>query len=421
MRKPILLVIVLIFLVVGVLYVGTYVARYLPGTLPLLQKSPLDIADVIRNQDDERDGEMLPLLIPPGFSISIFSDGLNAPRDITRDRAGNIIVSIPKEGRVLALPDRDGDGIADEHVTVIEGLNRPHGLAIFCESDQFGIEELCYLYIAETDKVVRYKYDQQELKAFAGEKILDLPGGGNHFTRSLLFTTRPSVEGSAPILLTSVGSSCNVCNEDDKRRAAILASNPDGSDTEIYAFGLRNAVFLARHPVTGDVWVTDNGRDLLGDDIPPDEINIVREGGNYGWPLCYGKNVADFDFIGDVQFIRAPCSLPFETPSHIDIQAHSAPLGLSFIPPRGWPEEYWYDLLVAYHGSWNRSVPTGYKVVRFRLDENGVLKGREDFITGWLREDGSVLGRPVDIMVEPGGVMYITDDRAGVVYRLQRK
>ena len=224
--------------------------------------------------------------------------------------------------------------------------------------------------------------------------------------------------------MISVGSSCNVCFESDSRRAKILKYDTATGKTTDFAKGIRNAVFLAIHPVTGKIWATEMGRDLLGDDIPPDEINIISSPStssgqnsvpNFGWPICYGKNIHDAVFDKNI-YIRNPCMEPFEIGSHIDLQAHSAPLGLAFFPEEGWPEEYWRNLLVAYHGSWNRTVPTGYKIVRFKLDAQGkVLSGPEDFMTGWLTTEGA-LGRPVDILIEPGGKIYISDDKAGVVY-----
>ncbi len=165
------------------------------------------------------------------------------------------------------------------------------------------------------------------------------------------------------------------------------------------------------------------GRDNLGDNIPPDEINIIEQKNNqpqnYGWPNCYGKNIHD-DVFDKNTYIRNPCMAPFETPSFIDLQAHSAPLGLSFVPEEGWPEEYWYNLLVAYHGSWNRSAATGYKIVRLKMNAKGEYLGTEDFITGWLKDNDTKAGRPVDIKVLSGGTAYITDDSSGVIYRLYR-
>lgn len=369
----------------GIVWLGFFWWKNLRGVGPAIGPAPSDITETINNTG-------FPLKLPPRFSISIFAKGLGGPRVMSYDPAGNLVVSIPSEGKVVALPDRNADGAADEVITVIDGLNRPHGLATRCT-------ERCEFYIAETDKVIVYDYDEKNLKAINPRKIIDLPGGGNHFTRTLLFMPAPQDHR----LLISVGSSCNVCEESDWRRAKILSANADGSALKEFAKGLRNAVFMTIHPVTGKIWATEMGRDLLGDDLPPDEINIIEEGKNYGWPKCYGKNVCEDS-----------------TPSYIDIPAHSAPLGLAFFPEEGWPEEYWHNLLVAYHGSWNRSVPTGYKIVRYKLDEQGNYLGEEDFITGWLTSQGA-LGRPVDILIQPGGIIYISDDKAGVIYKVTQE
>jgi glucose/arabinose dehydrogenase len=299
-------------------------------------------------------------------------------------------------------------------VILLSGLDRPHGITYRCTGEPADEtpQVTCTLYVAETDAVKAYAYDKTgtRLVNTTGKKILDLPSGGGHFTRTIMFRPYPNDTE----LLVSVGSSCNVCNESDDRRATIQAVNVETGKSRSFAKGLRNAVFLATHPVTGDIWVTEMGRDRLGDDLPPDEVNIVREGNNYGWPICYGKNIHDTDFDKNT-YVRNPCMEPFETPSHIDLQAHSAPLGIAFVPEEGWPEDWWFDAIVAYHGSWNRSVPTGYKLVRIKLDARGNYEGIEDFVTGWLTAEGA-LGRPVDVVVQPGGTMYVSDDKAGVIY-----
>lgn len=397
MKRALIIVLVLAILLAVALAADFY-RRNLRGIGPVIQKPAEDITKLINTTG-------MPLKLPGGFSISIFAKDLVNPRVLTYDPAGNLIVSVPSEGRVVALPDKNGDGVADETVTVIDGLNRPHGLATRCT-------ERCEFYIAETNQVAIYDYDVENLKAVNKRKIIDLPVGGNHFTRTILFMPAPNDHK----LLTSVGSSCNVCNEGDDRRAKVLISNADGSDLKEFARGLRNTVFMAIHPVTGEIWGTEMGRDLLGDNLPPDEINILEEDKNFGWPICYGKNIHDANFDKNT-YIRNPCMEPFETPSYIDVPAHSAPLGLAFIPEEGWPQEYWYNLLVAYHGSWNRSVPTGYKIVRYKLDAQGNYLGEEDFISGWLTDNGEVLGRPVDILIQPGGIIYISDDKAGVIYK----
>jgi len=349
----------------------------------------------------------LPLQLPPGFSISLFAKGLENPRVMVLDSNSTMLVSIPSKGRVVALPDQDRDGIADRAVTVIDGLKRPHGLAFRCAPE-------CRLYIAEEDEVNVCSYDPKNLKAVKLKKIAGLPEGAGHVTRTLLFLPAPHDDR----LLISVGSSCNVCNEDDWRRSKILSVPADGGKLSVFASGLRNSVFMTVHPRTGKAWATEMGRDLLGDDLPPDEINIIEQGRDYGWPFCFGRNVHDANFDPSR---KRRCGEPETFPSHIDVPAHSAPLGLAFFPEGVWPEEFRNDLLVAFHGSWNRSVPTGYKIVRYRLDSEGRYLGTEDFITGWLTKEGA-LGRPADIMVLPEGrTIFISDDKAGVIYRLYRK
>ena len=332
---------------------------------------------------------------------------------LARDPEGVLIASLTSDGKVVAMPDRDGNGSADEVLVLLDNLNRPHGLAVRCT-------ERCQLYVAETDALSVYDYEYDESRQINrpvnGTKIVDLPSSGGHSTRSILFMPQPNDHK----LLISVGSSCNVCEETDWRRAKVLVADAGGNDLTEYAKGLRNTVFMTIHPVTGEIWGTDMGRDHLGDDLPPDEINIIRQGGNYGWPICYGKNTHDTSYDKNT-YIRNPCMEPFETPSHIDIPAHSAPLGLAFVPEEGWPEGMWYDALVAYHGSWNRSIPTGYKIVRFPLDAHGNPEGpAQDFLTGFMNGKASVIGRPVDILAEPGGSLYISDDRAGAIYRIVR-
>ncbi|MEK7640815.1 MAG: PQQ-dependent sugar dehydrogenase [Patescibacteria group bacterium] len=339
------------------------------------------------------------LQIPSGFNLEILASGLSGARVIVQDQFGNFWVSRPSKGVVTTLEMEDGK--VRRQVDVFKNMSQPHGLAL---DPQHPLN----LYIAETDKISRVPlYSDGEI-----EKIADLPGGGGHSTRTIEF-------GPDNRLYVSIGSSCNVCHEENQQRAKIFSMNPDGSDLKEFARGLRNTVFFTWSYVDGKMWGTEMGRDLLGDDLPPDEINILTEGRNYGWPNCYGKNIHD-DAFDKNTYIRNPCMEPFEAASHIDLQAHSAPLGLVFVPEEGWPEEYWYDLLVSYHGSWNRSEPTGYKIVRLKLDAKGKYSGVEDFISGFI-QNGKVSGRPVGLLIQPGGTMYITDDFAGVVYKLSRK
>jgi glucose/arabinose dehydrogenase len=229
-----------------------------------------------------------------------------------------------------------------------------------------------------------------------------LPSGG-HNTRTLLF----SPDWSA--LFVSVGSSCNVCDESDERRATIVRYNPDGSDERIFARGLRNAVGITFRPGTDELWATNNGRDMLGDDLPPETINLARQGDNFGWPRCHAGRISDPEFGGPdaCQGVAAPA---------VEMQAHSAPLGLAFYTGSIFPEEYRGDLFVAFHGSWNRSVPTGYKIVRIPF-ENGTPGAVRDFAVGWLVGDVA-WGRPVDVITAPDGGLFVSDDGSGRIYQI---
>ncbi len=363
-------------------------------------------------------GEKAPLIAPEGFTATIFARNITGARVMTRDAKGTMLVSQTAEGKVVALPDMDSDGVSDRTVVVLENLKQPHGILVYCPSEggESASKATCVLYVAETGELKSYAYDADTLTARYNETLTTFPTGAGHYTRTLLLYP----DGKR--LLISVGSSCNVCEEEDARRATILALELTTNKITTIATGLRNTVFMAVDPVAGSIWGTDNGRDIIGDDIPPDEVNIIEEGKKYGWPICYGENVHDTDF-DNKQYIRDPCA--DMTPPHIPLQAHSAPLGLTFIPEEGWPEEMRGDLLVAYHGSWNRSVSTGYKVVRFDLNEEREASSTapSDFLTGFLEPGGkpdNAIGRPVGLLAEPGGVVYVSDDRAGAIYRLNR-
>lgn len=375
--------------IAGITWAGYFYWHNLRGAFISLKPAPYDIIENINTTG-------LPLKLPAGFSISIFAHDISGARVLAMDHLGNMWVSRTSAGTITLLEIKDGNVIRQSDI--LKNLNKPHGLA-------FDPEDPFMLYIAEEHQISKMRtYSDNSLK-----KIADLPSGGGHSTRTIGF-------GPDGRLYISIGSSCNICVEEDERRAKIFSMNKNGSDFKEFARGLRNAVFFTWRHGDGRMWATEMGRDLLGDDTPPDEINIIKKDGNYGWPICYGKNIHDTAFDKNT-YVRNPCMEPLETPSYIDLQAHSAPLGLAFVPEKNWPEEYWHNLLVAYHGSWNRSIPTGYKIVRIKLNAKGDYSGTEDFITGWLTEEG-VIGRPVDILIQPGGIMYSSDDKAGVIYKV---
>ena len=336
----------------------------------------------------------MPLKLPDGFSIEIFAKGLPGARVMAFDGSGNMWVSRTSAGVITQLEMKDGRVIAQHDI--FRNLRKPHGLA-------FDYRTPGLLYFAEENKITRVTLNSDD----PGQKIADLPSGGGHFTRTLGF-------GPEDLrLYVSIGSSCNVCNEGDLRRAAVYSMNPDGSDFKKFASGLRNTVFFTWSYVDGRMWGTDMGRDNLGDNLPPEDYNILAEGEYYGWPICYGNKVNDRNFDKN-QYIRDPCQ-DSEAPK-VEMPAHSAPLGLAFVPEEGWPEDYWHDLIVAFHGSWNRSDPTGYKLVRVKLDSKGNFEEFEDFITGWL-QGNTVLGRPVDVVFYNRG-LYVSDDKSGVIYKI---
>ena len=348
----------------------------------------------------------LSLKLPDGFGISIYARNLDAPRVLQVDPNGRLLVSVPNAGTIVRLIDANNDGVAERTETLLSRLTKPHGFWVDKRAGSCANEQ-CRLFVAEEDKVSVYVFDSQGNTVQLKKKLADLPRGGNHVTRSLYY------EPSTDLLLVAIGSSCNVCNEEDNRRAAIIAMNSNGDNQRMYATGLRNTVFMTKGP-DGKVYGTDMGRDHLGDNLPPEEVNIIEEGKNYGWPICYGNNIHDTNFDKNT-YVQNPCN--DKVAPIAEMQAHSAPLGLVFIPGSGWPSAYRGDLIVAFHGSWNRTVPTGYKLVRVRLDNQGKYEGIEDFITGW--HDGKTThGRPVDVLITSDNNMYVTDDKTGYVYRI---
>ncbi len=343
----------------------------------------------------------LPLSLPEGMSVSFLAKNLPGARVIAQGPSADFYVSQTSEGKITALSFGQG-WVETGRRVFASGLKNPHGLV-------FDWVEPGMLYVATEDAILRYDTTVAEPKPV---KILDLPAGGRHFTRTLKF-------GPDERLYVSIGSSCDVCVEKDERYASIWSLKKDGTDFKQVAKGLRNSFFFTWEELFGELWATDMGRDGLGDSLPPDEVNVIRTDGeivtDFGWPNCYGQNIHDTAFDKNT-YIRNPCMEPFETPAKVDLPAHVAPLGIAFVPEEGWPEDWWYDAVVAEHGSWNSTTPVGYTLVRVKRNAKGEVEGTEDFVTGWLTKEGA-LGRPVDVLIQPGGSMFVTDDKAGVVYR----
>ena len=336
------------------------------------------------------------MVLPEGFSMETYATGLPNVRMLWVTPRGDLLATLPRSGEVWLI-EPGADGATGEPVRLLAGLDRPHGID-WHEG---------WLYIGEGSAIARVRFDPQT-RQIEGEpeRIVEgLPDGGNHWTRTVHV-------GPDRKLYVSVGSSCNVCEEKDPRRAAILRYELDGTGEEIYADGLRNAVDFAWDPSDGELYATDNGRDLLGDDFPPGEINRIVRGGFYGWPYRNGSGVADPDFGG-----RAPEREAVAlSPAH-ELPAHVAPLGIAFYTGDEFPERYRGAAFVALHGSWNRSRKQGYEVVMVRFAEDGSSES-ENFISGF-EIDEEVFGRPVGVAVGKDGELFVSDDYTGSIYRVR--
>ena len=342
-------------------------------------------------------------ITPDGFRVSTFAEGdFKEPRWMALAPNNDVFLAESRAGRVTILRDGDGDGKSEERFAFATGLEQPFGMAF----------RPGYLYVANTNGVVRFKYRPGQTKAEGEpEKIVELPGKGynQHWTRNIVF----SPDGSK--MYVSVGSETNVNVEPDPRRAAISEYNPDGSGHRIFAGGLRNPVGMAFYPGSRTLWTTVNERDLLGDDLVPDYLTSVRAGGFYGWPYSYIGQNRDPRRTEDSGDLVSRALVP-----DLLIQAHSAALGLVFYQGRMFPAEYRGDAFVALRGSWNRAKRTGYKIIRVRFKNGKPVGGYDDFIKGWAGGEDSpeVWGRPVGLLVLKDGSMLITDDGAGKIWRV---
>lgn len=372
------------------------------------------------------------LKVPPGFVVEQFANGLDQPRLVRVAPNGDIFVSESRAGRLRVLRATDGAGKPDRVETFASNLKLPFGIAFWPPGPNPQ-----YLYVANTDSVARFPYRNGDLHARgpAQSVVTAIPGGGHfggggHWTRDVVF----SRDGSK--MFISVGSSSNDAETLAQRglpeaiqwaklhglgaawgseqwRADVLAANPDGTGLRVFATGLRNCVGMAVNSLTGDLWCSTNERDGLGDNLPPDYITRVREGGFYGWPWYYIGDHEDPHHRGERPDLKSKVITP-----DVLIQAHSASLEMTFYNGRQFPEEYRGDAFAAEHGSWNRSRRTGYKIIRV-ITRNGKPTGEyEDFMTGFVTADGDVRGRPVGVAVAHDGALIVTEDANGTVWRV---
>lgn len=333
--------------------------------------------------------------LPPGFRIGLYARDVPGARSLALSPAGTVFVGSRGAGKVYALRDKDGDGRADEIITLLQGLDTPNGVA-FKDGD---------LYVAQISRVLRYRGIEARLKNPPEPEVFydGLPTDRHHGWKFIRF-------GPDGRLHVPVGAPCNICDPGDPY-AAILRLAPDGKSREIVARGVRNTVGFDWHPRTKELWFTDNGRDWMGDDRPPDELNRApRPGMHFGFPYCHGQSLKDPDFGSGRDCSRY-------APPARELGPHVAALGMRFYTGKMFPGRYRNQIFIAEHGSWNRSAPIGYRVTLVRLDEGGRAVEYAPFAHGWL-QGGSAWGRPVDVQELPDGSLLVSDDRAGAVYRI---
>jgi glucose/arabinose dehydrogenase len=344
------------------------------------------------------------LTLPAGFAINVYRSGLGQAR-MLGVHGEHVYVTQPMQGNVLRLIDADQDGSAEAEEVVASGLPMIHGITFYED----------FVYLADVKHVYRATVAADGSFAAAPVALIDdLPDGGQHPLRTLGI-------GPDELLYISVGSDCDACVETNPEHATILQSPLAGapaSGRTIYARGLRNTIGFGWHPVTDELWGMDHGSDFRGDDLPPEELNAIQSGGDYGWPYCYADRRPD-PIIDDPPD-RTKAEYCAETLAPVLLnQAHEAPIGLVFYQGGSFPEQYVNGAFVALHGSWNRDPATGYEVAFIRF-EAGVPQSIEPFVTGFLASDAkSTFGRPAGINVAPDGSLLFTDDSNGIVYRVQ--
>ena len=349
-----------------------------------------------RGVSDENHGFPLNLIeLPPGFTIEIYAKDVPNARAMVLSPQGTLYVGSRREGKVYAIVDQDQDYKADEVKVIAERLDMPAGVDFF-EGD---------LYVSDISRVLRFDDIESKLNHPPRPVVVNdsFPTDAHHGWKFIRF-------GPDGKLYVPVGAPCNVCERKDQRYASITRMNPDGSSLELYAEGVRNTVGFDWHPETQELWFTDNGRDWLGDNLPPDELNSApRPGMHFGFPYCHGEAFSDPKFGH-----KYPCS-EFVPPKQ-ELGPHVASLGMRFYTGEMFPMKYRQGIFIAEHGSWNRSIPIGYRVTFVSLKDNKV-QGYEVFAEGWLQKDRA-WGRPADVLVMPDGSLLVSDDHAGVIYRI---
>ncbi len=366
--------------------------------IPYLVVTVLIFASITKAQTvNGQTVELQKIRLPEGFRISLYARSVPNARSMALGSGGTVFIGTRNQGsgRVYAIRDENGDYRADTVYTIAKGLNMPNGVAFRNGA----------LYVAEVNRILRFD-DIEERLADPPKPVVvndDFPSDRAHGWKYIAF-------GPDGMLYVPVGMPCNVCEKSDPRYGTIMRMQPDGTGLEVFARGVRNSVGFDWHPVTKELWFTDNGRDWMGDDIPPDELNHAPvQGLHFGFPYLHGKN------IKDPQYWALRPSENFRVPA-MELGPHVAALGMLFYTGKMFPEVYHNRIFIAEHGSWNRSVPIGYRITMVTLDGNRAVK-YEVFAEGWL-ENGKAWGRPVALLQLPDGSLLLSDDRAGVIYRI---
>lgn len=341
------------------------------------------------------------LHVPPGFKVTVFAKGLGNPRMIAVDKDNTVYVTCPDQGKVIALRDKQNKGIGDDQQTIVSDLKGVHGIALH-ESDMYlaTVRKLYKAHILGGGKVEK----PEPLKG------PDLPDGGQHPKRTIGFDR----DG---MLYISVGSTCNNCQESNPENATILRAQPDGTVRKIFASGLRNTLGFAWHPVTHELWGFDQGSDDRGDQIPPEELNLIAEGGFYGWPYCFGNKQVDAQAYEPKGKTKEQICETSIAPV-LTYTAHASPIGMVFYTGKQFPNDYQNDAFIVWRGSWNRLPPSGFRVARVHFENNKPVK-IEDFLTGFLIEDGKAqFARIAGIAMTQDGSLLVSDDENGIIYRV---
>ncbi|MFP4364356.1 MAG: PQQ-dependent sugar dehydrogenase [Spirochaetia bacterium] len=334
--------------------------------------------------------------LPPGFTIEYYTNNVPGARSLALDENGTVYVSTRDEGNIYALPDENQDGEVDSVITLATELSIPNGIDIH-EGD---------LYVAERRRVLRYPDITERLETPPDYQVVlrGMPGDSGHGWRYMKI-------GPDNRIYIGIGAPCNVCLRSNEMFATISRAALDGSGFEVFASGIRNTVGFDWHPETSELWFTDNGRDHLGDNRPPDELNHAPEGGMFfGFPYIHGRDIQDPEF-----YSRRPDDFSY-TPPETELGPHVASLGMRFYTGDMFPSRYENMIFIAEHGSWDRSTPIGYRITM--VDPSQPADTYSIFAEGWLRENGNDWGRPVDVLVMPDGALLVSDDKAGAVYRI---